>query len=118
MSPDTYRHILRFPAILLLFPLTMSTFLGSSSHPSSLYRKSRITEEIKKALLTEKLKLLLLGRMAMSDLNHVLKSRDLTVPTKVHIVKAMVFPAVKYGCDSWTIKKAECQRTDAFLLWN
>ena len=55
--------------------------------------------------------------MAMSDLDHVLKSRDLTVPTKVHIVKAMVFPAVKYGCDSWTIKKAECQRIDAFKLW-
>ena len=53
----------------------------------------------------------------MSDLDHVLKSRDLTVPTKVHIVKAMVFPVVKYGCDSWTIKKAECQRTDTFILW-
>ena len=54
--------------------------------------------------------------MAMSDLDHVLKSRDLTVPTKVHIVKAMVFPAVKYGCESWTIKKAECWRIDAFEL--
>ena len=62
-------------------------------------------------------RLLLLGRIAMSDLDHVLKSRDLTVLTKVHIVKAMVFPVVKYGCDSWTIKKAEYQRTDTFILW-
>ena len=54
----------------------------------------------------------------MSDLDHVLKSRNLTVSTKVHIVRVMVFPVVKYGCDSWTIKKAECQRTDAFILWN
>ena len=53
---------------------------------------------------------MLLGRIAMSDLDHVLKSRDLTVPTKVHIVKAMVFPVVKYRCESWSIKKAEHQR--------
>ena len=63
-------------------------------------------------------RLLLLGKIAMSDLDHVLKSRNLTVSTKVHIVRVMVFPVVKYGCDSWTIKKAECQRTDAFILWN
>ena len=53
---------------------------------------------------------LLLGRKAMTNLNSVLKSRDITLPTKVHIVKAMVFPVVMYGCESWTIKKAECRR--------
>ena len=49
--------------------------------------------------------------------NSILKSRDITLPTKVHLVKAMVFPVVMYGCDSWTVRKAECQRTDAFELW-
>ena len=53
----------------------------------------------------------------MTNLDSVLKSRDITLPTKVHIVKAMVFPVVTYGCESWTIKKAECQRIDAFKLW-
>ena len=60
---------------------------------------------------------LLLGRKAMTNLDSVLKSRDITLPTKVHIVKAMVFPVVMYGCESWTIRKAECQRIDAFKLW-
>ena len=60
---------------------------------------------------------LLLGRKAMTNLDRVLKSRDITLPTKVHIVKAMVFPVVMYGCESWTIKKAERQTIDAFKLW-
>ena len=60
---------------------------------------------------------LFLARKAMTNLNSVLKSRDITLPTKVHLVKAMVFPVVMYGCESWTIKKAECQRIDAFELW-
>ena len=55
--------------------------------------------------------------LAMTNLDSVLRSRDITLPTKVHIVKAMVFPAVMYGCESWTIKKAECLRIDAFELW-
>ena len=59
---------------------------------------------------------LLLGRKVMTNLDSILKSRDITLPTKVHLVKAMVFPVVIYGCDNWTIKKAECQRTDAFEL--
>jgi len=58
-----------------------------------------------------------LGRKAMTNLDSILKSRDITLPTKVCIVKAMVFPVVIYRCDSWTIKKAKCQRTDAFELW-
>ena len=60
---------------------------------------------------------LLLGRKAMTNLDSILKSRDITLPTKVHLVKAMVFPVVMYGCESWTVKKAECQRIDAFELW-
>ena len=60
---------------------------------------------------------LLLGRKVMTSLDSILKSRDITVPAKVHLVKAMVFPVVMYGCESWTIKKAECQRIDAFKLW-
>ena len=60
---------------------------------------------------------LLLGRKVITNLDSILKSRDITLPTKVHLVKTMVFPVVMYGCDSWTIKKAECQRTDAFELW-
>ena len=59
----------------------------------------------------------LLGRKAMINLDSILKSRDITLPTKVHLVKAMPFPVVMYGCESWTIKKAQCQRIDAFELW-
>ena len=60
---------------------------------------------------------LLLGRKAMTNLDSVLKSRDITLPTKVHLYKAMVFLVVMYGCESWTIKKAECRRIDTFELW-
>ena len=60
---------------------------------------------------------LLLGRNVMTNLDSILKSRDITLPTKVCLVKAMAFPVVMYGCESWTIKKAEHQRTDAFELW-
>ena len=76
---------------------------------------SKITEdgdcshEIKRCLL--------LGRKVMTNLDSILKSRDVTLPTKVHLVKAMVFPVVMYGCESWTVKKAERQRIDAFELW-
>ena len=60
---------------------------------------------------------LLLGRKAMTNLDSILKSRDLTLPTKVHLVKAMAFPVVMYVCESWTVKKAECRKIDAFELW-
>ena len=60
---------------------------------------------------------LLLGRKVMNNLDSILKSRDITLSTKVHLVKAMVFPVVMYGCESWTIKKAERRRIDAFELW-
>ena len=64
-----------------------------------------------------KLRSLLLGRKAMTNLDSILKSRDITLPTEVRLVKAMVFPVVMYGCESWTVKKAEHQKIDAFELW-
>ena len=67
------------------------------------------SHEIKRHLLSR--------RKAMTNLGSILKSRDITLPTKVHLVKAMIFTEVMYGCEHWTIKKAECQRTDAFELW-
>ena len=60
---------------------------------------------------------LLLGRKVMTNLDSIFKNRDITLPTKVHLVKAMVFPVVMHGCESWTVKKAELQRIDAFELW-
>jgi len=60
---------------------------------------------------------LLLGRKVMTNLKSILKSRDITLPIKVHLVKAMVFPVVMYGCESWTLKNAECRRIDTFELW-
>ena len=78
-------------------------FLGSK-----LTADSDCSHEIKRRLL--------LGRKVMTNLDSILKGRDITLPTKVRLVKAMVFPVVMYGCESWTIKKAECQRTDAFEL--
>ena len=79
-------------------------FLGSK-----LTADSDCSHEIKKHLL--------LGRKVMTNLDSILKSRDIILSTKVHLVKAMVFPVVMYKCESWTIKKAECQRIDAFELW-
>ena len=60
---------------------------------------------------------LLLGRKVMTNLDSIFNSRDITLPTKAHLIKAMVFPVVRYGCESWNIKKAQCQRIDAFELW-
>ena len=84
--------------------VTNFIFLGSK-----ITVDSDCSHEIKRSLL--------LGRKAMTNLESMLKSRGITLPTKVHIVKAMVFPAVTHGCESWTIKKVECRRTDAFELW-
>ena len=64
-----------------------------------------------------KLRHLLLGRKAMTNLDSILENRDITLPTEVHLGKAMVFPVVTHGCERWTIKKAECRRIDAFELW-
>ena len=84
--------------------VTDFTFLGSK-----IIANGDCSHEIKRCLL--------LGRKAITNLDRVLKTRDITLLTKVHIVKAMVFPVVMYECESWTIKKAECWRIDAFELW-
>ena len=83
----------------------MTSFLGVSSKRSD----GDCSHEIKRSLL--------LGRKVMTNLDSILKSRDITLPAKVHLVKVMVFPVVMYGCESWTIKKAEYRRIDAFELW-
>ena len=85
---------------------TVSDFLGGGSKITA---DGDCSHEIKRCLL--------LGRKVMINLDSILKSRDITLPTKVHIVKAMVFPVVMYGCESLTVKKAEYQRIDAFELW-
>ena len=69
------------------------------------------------AMILKDVDVLLLGRKVMTNLDSILKSRDITLPTKIHLVKAMVFPVVMYGCASWTVKKAECRRIDAFEVW-
>ena len=84
--------------------VTVFIFMGSK-----ITADSDCNHEIKRHLL--------LGRKAMRNLDSILKSRDITLPTNVCLVKAMVFPVVMYGCEGWTIKKAECQRIDAFELW-
>ena len=84
--------------------VTDCTFLGSK-----ITENGDCSHEIKRRLL--------LGRKAVTNRDSLLKSRDITLPAKVHLVKAMVFPAVMYGCESWTIKKAEHRRIDAFELW-
>ena len=82
-----------------------TNFLGSKITPDG-----DCSHEIKRHLH--------LGRKVMTNLDSILKSRDITLPTKVHLVKAMAFPVVMYGCESWTIKKAKCRRIDAFELWH
>ena len=88
---------------------TVETVADFISEGSKITAAVDYSHEIKRRLL--------LGRKAMTNLNSILKSRDISLPTKVHLVKAMIFPAVMYGCESWTIKKAECPRIDAFELW-
>ena len=88
---------------------TMETVADFSFLGSKITADGNCSHEIKRYLL--------LGRKAMTNLDRIFKSRDITLPTKVYLVKAMVFPAVMYGCESWTIKKAECQRIDALKLW-
>ena len=83
----------------------LTLFLGGSKITAD----GDCSDEIKRRLL--------LGRKVMTNLDNILKIRDITLPTKVHLVKAMFFPVVMYGCENWAIKKAECQRIDAFELW-
>ena len=88
---------------------TMETVKDYFQGGSKITADGNCSHEIKRCLL--------LGRNAMTNLDSILKSRDITLPTEVHLVKAMVFTVVTYGCESWIIEKAECRRTDAFELW-
>ena len=101
--------------IMASSPITSWQIDGETVETVTIFLCSKITvdddccHEIKRCLL--------LGRKAMTILDSILKSRDVTLLTKIHLVKSMVFPVLMYGCESWTIKKAECQRIDAFDLW-
>ena len=106
-----------------MLPILFLIWLFRSFRENSLYfflrdfifRGSKITED---GDCSHELKTRLhLGRKAMTNIDSILRSRDITLPTKVHLVKGMVFPVVIYGCESWTIKKAEHQRIDGFVLW-
>ena len=88
---------------------TVETVTGFIFLGSKMTEDGDCSHEIKRCLL--------LGRKAMTNLDSIVKSRDITLPTKVHLVKAMVFPVVVYRSESWTIKKTECRKTDAFELW-
>ena len=92
---------------------------GVSRRKEIIKIKAEINEKETKETITKinKTKLVLLGRKVMTNLDSIFKSRDITLPTKVHLVKAMGFPVVMYGCESWTVKKAERRRIDAFELW-
>ena len=107
-------HMTLQPKIMASGPIT-SWKIDGETVSDFIFLGSKITadgdcsHEIKRCLL--------LGRKVMTNLDSIFKSRDITLPRKVRLVKAMVFPVVMYGCESWTVKKAECQRIDAFELW-
>ena len=101
-------HLLTFEDLFANRWETMETVTDFIFGGSIITADGDCSHEIKRCLL--------LGRKVLTDLDSILKSRDNTLPTKVHLVKAMVFPVVMYGCESWTIKKAEYRRTDAFEL--
>ena len=96
---------------MFLLPLYLTITLVFIAFPlhNKITADGDCSHEIKRCLL--------LGRKVMTNLGSIFKSRDITLPTKVHLVKAMVFPVVMYECESWTVKKAECQIIDAFELW-
>ena len=95
--------------LLQIGPITSWEIDGETVSGSKITADGDCSHEIKRRLL--------LGRKVLTNLDSILKSGDITLPTKVRLVKAMVFPVVMYGCESWTVKKAECRRIDAFELW-
>ena len=101
--------------IMASSPITSWQIDGETMETDTLYSWAPKSLQVVSAAM--KLRHLLLGRKLMTNLDSILKSRYITLPTKVHLVKAIVFPIVMYGCESWTIKKSECQRIDAFELW-
>ena len=98
-------------------PITSWEIDGETGETVSDFILGGSQKSLQMVIAAMKLRHLLFGRKVMTNLDSILKSRDITSPTNVHLVKAMVFAVVMYGCESWTIKKAECQRTDAFELW-
>ena len=119
-SWPAYRFLkrqIRWPCMSISFRITSWQIDGETveSVTDFIFLDSKITadgdcgHEIRRRLL--------LGRKVMTNLDSILKSRDITLPTKVHLVKVIIFPVVMYGCESWTVKKAECRRIDAFELW-
>ena len=114
---DGLKHNIKKPKIMASNPIHFMTNRRrkTRNNDRSSFLSSKITvvgdcrHEIKIHLLP--------GRKAMANLHSVLKSKDITLPTKVHIVKAIIFPVIMYGCESWTVKKAKCQRINAFELW-
>ena len=104
------RHTLRNKATACkLAPILLTVLHWKELRYTTMAKFKQTSHEIKRCLL--------LGRKVMTNLDSILKSRDITLPTKVHLVKAMVFPVVMYGCESWTVKKAEHRKIDAFELW-
>ena len=108
-TPGVYSN--SCPSSQWCHPAISSFVVLFSSFPQSLPASGSFpfSHEMKRCLL--------LGRKVMTNLDSILKSRDIILPTKIHLVKAVVFPVVVYGCESWTMKKAECRRIDAFELW-
>ena len=95
----------------------MANRWGNSGNSGFIFLGSKITADGDYSHEIKRLRWLLFGRKVMTNLDSILRSRDITLSTKVHLVKAMVFPVVMYVCESWTIKKAECRRIDAFETW-
>ena len=113
MSYRTWGHKESDTTEHLTLSLSLSLWITALSWRRGLHSKITVDGDCSREIT----RCLLLGRKAMTNLDSVLKSKDITLPTKVHSVKAIFFPIVMYGCESWSIKKAECQRIDAFELW-
>ena len=108
-SSSTFRKLRSWHLVPSLHGKTVETVSDFIFWGSKITADGNCSYEIKRCLL--------LGRKVMTNLDSIFKSRDITLPTKVRLVKAIAFPVVMYGCESWTVKKAECRRTDGFELW-
>ena len=112
------KYLLFYPCHAIAFSLFASSSLYAYHSLTPVLSISLFWKPLVCSSLNHQFKrLLLLGRKTMTNLDSILKSRDITLPTNVHLVKAMVFPVAMYGCESWTIKKTESRRIDAFVLW-
>jgi len=112
-----YTKVFQKTKIMASGPITSWEIDGETVETVSDFFLGGAPKSLQMVTAAMKLRHLLLGRKVMTNLDTILKSRDISFSTKVHLVKAMVFPVVMYGCESWTVKKAERQRIDAFELW-